>query len=923
MTIQFLASVRRNQKQWMVVLTILSIFAFLFDDVVRGANQLTPNAIALIFAVLCAGLMSIIGYPRGHTVMYGLIGFVLGGAAAMVGSSFAGPKPIVRTNIGNLSVRELVDLRTRRTKVNRFLANAMYAMNPQVQQPPSMGDASEPSMVSFMVMQHEARRLGISISDDAVQKFIKDVVRIPVSEFNPREVKLTRQAYETALKESDLGEAELFDLLRDELAVQLVDKMMSPPAISHRFMAQWTGMRGRIPYRSPEQLWDEFRKLHVQESLSVAAVPVSEFEKLAPEPKEADIQEFFNKRKNLIDDERTGNPGFLVLPKVKLAYFAVPFSEKYEKGLSGATDQEIVDYYLNHKEEYRIFEIPEGTAPKFPDDAALEGPADAATPENTRSDGALKLPDEGPEVKPGPEADAEKPTEKKDPLPEESKPDEKPKPEDAPKESAKEDAPKDKAPEEDAQKESPCGDDDQPAQKESPDKDPSPAKPDDTAKPDEPAAEPKDPAAKDPAPKDPEQPAKGSPDKPVSPAGEEATLPAPSIELPPDDAVPPGPSSPLNPAKPKYRELDDDLKLEIREKLLLEKAFAKMGMVRFDAFQTLMELSVSYNRDAKTVAERKKRDEAAAQFAEKCRAYADEHGIEYHETRELTYRELSNLNIEPIGSATRSADENASRRDQQTVADMVFDTGMGGRPVKLYDPQTADSPKARYAYWKIAEIPSHEPELKTDPNDPLRQRVITEWKKDQARGLAEKRATELATLARTTPEDFAKALSGQTINGSPQSPAVTVTETPKFSWLRGSPSFPTMGQGLPTESVIVGVSQPGPDFMKLVFDQLAEGEVGVGLNMPRDTYYVVRVRERDGAGDDGGVSAQALHQQFMRENFTTAEAGNRWMGFPTSYDYLGVINIQSPLDNRYQQNFRDRFAVKFEQPMQDDEMEEE
>src|SRR5436190_21908140 len=103
MTMQFLASVRRNQRQWMVVLTILSIFAFLFDDVVRGASNLTSNSTALFFSVLCAGLMSIIGYPRKQTMMYGLIGFVAGGAAALVGASFAGAKPLVRTNVGNLN----------------------------------------------------------------------------------------------------------------------------------------------------------------------------------------------------------------------------------------------------------------------------------------------------------------------------------------------------------------------------------------------------------------------------------------------------------------------------------------------------------------------------------------------------------------------------------------------------------------------------------------------------------------------------------------------------------------------------------------------------------------------------------------------------------------------------------------------------
>jgi hypothetical protein len=219
----------------------------------------------------------------------------------------------------------------------------------------------------------------------------------------------------------------------------------------------------------------------------------------------------------------------------------------------------------------------------------------------------------------------------------------------------------------------------------------------------------------------------------------------------------------------------------------------------------------------------------------------------------------------------------------------------------------------RYAYWKTAEIPAHEPELKSDPNDPLRQRVITEWKKDKARGLAETRAKELAAIAKASPTDLAAALSGQTINGTKESPPITVTETPRFSWLRVAQSVPSMGLGMPMESFIDGVFQPGPDFMKLIFDQLGEGEVGVGLNRPRDTFYVVRVHDRDAAGDDGGVGLEKLHQEFLRESFSTANGQNVWSGMPTPYDYLGAMGIQGPLEGRWRQNFNKKFGITFDQ----------
>lgn len=865
MTMQFLASVRRNQKQWMVVVTILSIFAFLFDDVVRGASNLTANSTALFFAVLCAGLMSIIGYPRGHTMTYGLIGFAAGGAAALIGASFAGAKPLVRTNVGNLTQTKIAQLQNRRMRINRFLQQAMYHLSPGTAGP-TFGDVNESSMVAYSVLHHEAKRLGVSISDDAVAKYLQESLKAPVSQTNRKEKKLTREAYEKALKESEITEGELFDLLRDELAVQLMGRLLSPPSNTHPWMGLMTEGRlsGRLPFQTPEQLWENFRKLHVRQQLSAVAIPVSEFEKQVPEPSEAEIREFFNKYKKNVDDDR-GNPGFLELPKVKLAYFAVPFSEKFEKGIPDATDQEIVDYYLAHKErDYRIFDPPESTAPKFPN-VDPDAPADAGAPENTKPvlpvDPAFKGLDEK-SNDPAPEKKDEKDGEKKDGDKKEAKDEEK------------------------SKNESPCGDDPQPAKDSQ----------------DAPAAKPKTDEI----------------DLPLPP-------PAAGDDAPPPPALPTDDSDPFRPgvAKVRYRELDDELKQEISHKILLEKAFAKMGIVRFEAFQFLMELSLSYDRTAKTDSAKKERDKAAAAFTEKCKTYASQHGLEYVETRELNHRELSSLDIEPIGNAMKSAGDDANRRDMQTVADQMFDFNFTGRRPGLYDPLTADSPNVRYAYWKVAEVAAREPELKNDPNDLLRQRVIMEWKKDKARGLAEKRAEELKALAAAKPNDFAAALAGQTINGTKESPPVTIKETPKFTWLRVAQSFPSMGMGMgmPMESFIEGILQPGPDFMKLIFDQLGDGDVGVGLNRPRDTYYVVRVHDRDGAGADGGVELQRLHQQFLNEQFSTATPGG--FGMPTPYDYLGALGVQGPLESRWRQNFNTRFGIKFEQVFDSDNTDEE
>jgi hypothetical protein len=361
-----------------------------------------------------------------------------------------------------------------------------------------------------------------------------------------------------------------------------------------------------------------------------------------------------------------------------------------------------------------------------------------------------------------------------------------------------------------------------------------------------------------------------------------------------------GPKAPAQPgtAPPvRYRELDADLKLQIREKILLEKAFGQMGNAADDAFQFMIELSMKYMS-----AEKADRAKLAASFADECKAYAVKNGLEYHETKEMTQTELATSLDERIGSAGEAVSEQSVRRDVRRVSDMVFEgDGTGRSRMGLYAPQRADSPKEKYAYWKIAEIPSKVPDL---ADKATRQLVVNSWKFEKARELAEKRAQEVAALVKAAPADITAALSGQTINGTKDSPALTVREIPTFSWMRVSQSVPSMGLQFPMESFVEGIDQPGSDFFRLVFDQLSEGEVGVALNRPRTVFYVVRVHDRDGSGGDGGIALQELQQQFLKERFTSQ--------FPTPYDFM-ASEAQQFVDLRWQQSFSKQFGITFEE----------
>lgn len=835
----FTSSIRRNQKQWMVVVTILAVFAFLFQDTVMSSGQDSPFGNALMIGALCSAGLAIVGYPRQKTRDFALTGFLVGTLVSYIGFNASGPVPAVRTNVGNFTRADLSELQNRRIKANRFLASVVEKVGNGAQAP-NFGDIDDGAIVSYALLHHEANRMGVAVSDDAVNDFLKRTTQD----------RLGRKEFQEALRKAGTRESEIFDILRDELAVQLVAQLVSAPADAQ------PAVGFRMAQQTPEQQWQMFRKLHVRQQLTTVALPVTEFVKLISDPSEDELRKFFDAHKNSPGDER-GTPGFLEPPRTRLAYLAAADLEAFEKKVPEVTDKEVEDYYLKNKETFRVLDLPEpsGKLPDLntsPSSASEEAaPADATQVENAPS-AAADSPDEKPKEDKAPE----KPEAPANP--------DKPAVNPAKEEEAKKDA-------------APCGD--------------------------EPAATKAD------AKTEPTDKQDGPNDNAIGAAAktESATPPAPALpadDAPVDAATPNNtgtqPSLPLPPPVARYRELDDDLKDQIREMILRDKAFALMGDAADQAFEFMMELSLKYFGD-----DPKERGKTAGTFAEQLKQYAEQHGLEYKETKELSRFELATSLDEPIGSATDPTVGGGLNRNSRAVAEEVFEREPSGRGYRLsvYSPRRADTLRgSRYSYWKTLEVPAKVPDLK---DAIVRQKVVDAWKFEKARPLAEKRAKELAEMMKKGEADIAAALSGQTINGTSDSTPITIRETPKFTWLRLPQSLPQFGLQRPAPSTIDGIDQPGYEFMKTVFEDLGNGETGVGFNTPRTIFYALRVHNRDAAEaeSDGGVALQALQQQFLREQFS---------GFlPTPYEFLAA-EIQQGVDIRWRNSFSKRFAIEFE-----------
>ena len=867
MSSTFFASIRRNQRQWMVVVTVLAMISFLFLDYLgRGSGPMSAVGGAILIGCLCAAGMCIIGYPRNKATEFGLGGLLVGAIVGFVGFTAMGQaKPVVRTAIGNFTRHDLDQLAQKRQRGNQFL----YAVSRRVQNgvPSGFGGIDDASLVQYKVLLADAQKMGIRISDEGVNDFLKEIA-------NGR---LTKQDFRESLREAKLGETELFEILKEELAARLAVKLTYPPAVVvpvRPEFAQYTQTREPLRYmeQTPEQLWGAYQKMNLKQSLQAVAIPVQEFVSETGQPTDSELSLFFDKYKNnrWIDEAR---PGFIQMPKVQLAYLTADF-EAFEKRIN-PTDEEVKEYYEKNRDRYRAPEAKQSTAPKLPE-TEPEKPKD----ELPGAD-ALKteVPATSAEDKPADKVESESKPE--EPKPEEAK-DEQPKSEESkPDENKTEGAAESKS-------DSQCGEEptatEKPAQEEAPPEPPAAEQPaaEKPAADEKPSAEEKPAAETVEGSKEPE----ATPAAPETPQEESESPATGNSEI----EIPKLSDSPESLPEPKLREFNDDLKLEIRETIARERAFEEIAVALDQAYEFMVPLGLDYD----TTTDKTEKEAKAKEIAQKLKKYAEEHNLEYKETPELEYEQLL---TEPIGMAFES------QKRSPVASDVLMRGENGESRMPLYSPRRADlrTRRGSFAYWKIDDQPARVTDLKEEA---VHEKVVRAWKFDQARGLAEKRAKALAELAKTEGNNLVSAVSGESATGQKGDPPLSVIETPEFTWLSRPQSLPSAQQE-PTITDIPLIPNAGNDFMKTVFEDLKVGEVGVAANANRSIFYVFKVKDRENAIEDGGVAEQERRKQFLAERFI-----GLYPIIKSPYESIAQIP-QRIIDQNWGRNFEKRNEVEW------------
>ncbi len=870
---------RKHQKVLMVVLTGLAMFAFVvLDSLTQNIGAFPPIFGALVGIGLIWWLFFSGKKEREHahshkadsfSKKYGWVLMVVGAAGGwMLGSYFqssVGVQAAVKTSFGKVTNEELNQVITRRQIADEFLIQAFRAAHEGEENPPRsllrnylFNNGGDPQLEALMhiLLMREAKKIDLTVTDDQILELINGAT----SE------KLAPKAFAQIISGMRLSDAELFGLLREQMISRQMRTLLVP-----RHLA------------TPEDYWDAFQKLNVMEELTAVPIAVESFLSEVAEPGEEDLLALFNEYKEKYPgQDEPGSFGFMQPGRIKLAYLEIDY-DTVEKQLPAVTDAEVEKYYADHKEEFR-----NQVAPSFPDlsNPAMQNPKEESS--SVPPGPALKLPGKTPAGEKTPEKKEKKPeaetpaapakekkaTEKPAASPEKS-PAPKPegKPEKTEKAPVKKEAPKGEK--QSSLRQGPLGaafasvqdEKPKPKQEQKPPaaKQPAPGKPaPEKAKTESPKPAPAKPATKSPKadkPTDKTSPAtekkaepgkaggkKESPKPEAKPTSEDD----PKAKMP--DLPSPAPAEPL----PEFKPLDEALKEQIRAQILDRRVREKMSKMAADARGYMLKLNVSY-----AVAEKKEeKNEAVENIRNEAKKYAKKHQMRYVETPFLSATELEESEDFPIGSSTEPAADLFQRDNLKTVAQMHFGVrdieSLQRQRYQIFDAEDR-STLNRFVHWQIGFKSSHVPQW---DEEGVKEQVEKAWKQKQARELAEKRAGEIAELLKKSDKPWEEALEGQLETGKPGSPSLNVGHTGRaFSWLtRSTAPNPNPFMPPPMELTKIPMIFDGVNnaFLRTVFRELEEGEVGTAWGAEHRYIYVVRV---DNRSDMAAVRADFLEQR--------------------------------------------------------------
>lgn len=663
-------------------------------------------------------------------------------------------------------------------------------------------------VVTSRILAEQAKKAGISVSDEMINTYLKELSFRRVSDSD-----LVRVLQQVGQGDPNALIDQLFAGLRELL-------------LGNTYFSTYSADIRNI---LPEVRWQDWRRVNDRIALEVGTLPVSDFVSEVPEPTETELEAFYDQHKQRVKDAfhvvmgrelPSPEPGFKEPRRVKIQYILGDVSVWKDKFRDTITDEEIADYYERNKRtqfvktgsttsafdenlfspRFNSEEEPAQESAQEPSDERAvdesEGEETEEAAEHRERGDDVNAPvqgEDGGEVAEPESTEASSPSE--DPV-----------------EPSSDDS---KAEGEDLQSGSadPAGSESGAIPRrgpfrlaafqndEKPQQDGGPTEQRESASEDE---------------------GTGSDDQITREVDSHASTETGADEGESAESAN-GDEDQQETAKTAETEEEEDVEYvpleevsdSIRDKLAGDKAVVELKKVinRING-----ELQTEYTQyGLKVVEARSEGDEVPAppESLTNFKQRAAEAGLTSEETVLLTFQELADTFV------GRSVDYQSQN---QTTTQAVFLTK------QLYQPFIAQDLDANwYVIEKVEDVPERIPELAD-----IRSEVVTAWKNQEAAKLALQKAEDLAKSVQNA---------GGTIAGYFTGKPYEVVTTDLFSWLTfGSTPVemqrgPKLGEAPPLESV-------GPEFMTKAFD-LQDDEVAAMLNYEHSKAYVMRVDRRE------------------------------------------------------------------------------
>lgn len=308
---------RKRQKEFLVALTLLAMFAFVF-----------------------AGMLDQI-MNRGS----------------------AGSDPVVATAWGEPIHASQVELWQRDRQIaNEFVrkARAMLLLQPIPQQ----FDTSVGGVIQGITLFGKATRMGLAIDDAAVNEYINALTENRLSKTDFQSVLTGADpAGKTGANPLAVGERALFSILGRELMINQAVRALNPPVILD----------------TPYEIWAKREVTLTKAQLDLIRVPVNKFVSDSEQPTPEQLLKVYEEFKDKTPDPEAGIVGFRLPHKVDVQYMMARIDDFLDKVT--VTPEEIEKYYNANPEEFQRPAAPASPSetPK-PTEGAKAEPATEAPP---------------------------------------------------------------------------------------------------------------------------------------------------------------------------------------------------------------------------------------------------------------------------------------------------------------------------------------------------------------------------------------------------------------------------------------------------------------------------------------------------------------------------------------------------------------